>query len=450
MKLIRNNAWGMAPGSASASFRWSRWNVVVPAAGGRTVFNTWTGAVVLMSEEEYMLCTSEPDRASQALKTAGIVVPFDVDETGLWSEGYIRGKEDESSLDLTIAVTMKCQFRCIYCFEGNRKEGALTAQGMESIKRYVTARQAGLKTLRVTWFGGEPLMNMAAIRELSDFFLNFCRENGVKYVADMTTNGYALTAATVEELVSRCDVKRYIITVDGPETVHDRRRPLHDGRGTFAVIWKNILRLTESGAYVTVRVTIDRQNALHVRELIDYIAASGLAGKVYLALVKTFDYSDTPEDMRDDIQTLKEFSDLEVELTAYARKLGVMQFSTPRPCPQGGCLRKGDVVIGTSGHIYKCLDTLGEDEWICGHVDEAGAEESGWFEEWQDWNPLRDDRCSRCPLLPLCNGGCPHNVLFTSKKHGTEGHCPDWVHSCRAHLKMYVEDKIERNDYEEI
>ena len=450
MKLIRNNVWGMAPGGASSSQRWSRWNVVVPAVGGKAVFNTWTGAVVLMEQEEYDSAMSEPSKVPPILKTSGIVVDGDVDEAALWAEGYQAGKNDESSLDLTIAVTMQCQFRCVYCFEGNRKAGSLDEAGIEAIKRYVERRRGLLKILRVTWFGGEPLMNMPAIRELSDFFIAFCEENGVKYVADMTTNGYALTQPAVHELVTCCKVMRYIITVDGPEAVHDRRRPLHNGRGTFAVIWKNIHRLVEAGAHVTVRVTIDRQNAAHIRELIDNIAESGLAGKVYLALVKTFDYASTPQEMREDIQTLREFSDLEVELTAYAQSLGVMRFTTPRPCPQGGCLRKGDVVIGTSGHIYKCLDTLGEEEWICGHVDEEDTGEAQWFADWENWNPANNGKCSKCPLLPLCNGGCPHNVLFTTKKHGTEDHCPDWVYTYRPHLRMYVEDKIERKEYEEI
>ena len=223
MKLIRNNVWGMAPGGASSSQRWSRWNVVVPAAGGKAVFNTWTGAVVLMEQEEYDSAMSEPSKVPPILKTTGIVVGSDVDEAALWAEGYQAGKNDESSLDLTIAVTMQCQFRCVYCFEGNRKAGSLDEAGIEAIKRYVERRRGLLKILRVTWFGGEPLMNMPAIRELSDFFIAFCEENGVKYVADMTTNGYALTQPAVHELVTCCKVMRYIITVDGPEAVQDRK-----------------------------------------------------------------------------------------------------------------------------------------------------------------------------------------------------------------------------------
>ena len=68
-------------------------------------------------------------------------------------------------MHLTIAPTMDCNFRCHYCFQNNKRHSYMQPDVMEAIVKHV-ASQTGLKRIRLTWFGGEPLMAVERIREL--------------------------------------------------------------------------------------------------------------------------------------------------------------------------------------------------------------------------------------------------------------------------------------------
>jgi uncharacterized protein len=242
-----------------------------------------------------------------------------------------------------------------------------------------------------------------------------------------------------------------MITVDGTADVHNKRRPLLNGTGTFDVIWNNISTLVHIGAAVTIRVTIDKTNADYVKELIDRIADSEIAKKVGLVFVRTIDYLFTPDSIKDTIYSNEEFAGIEMELIEYAHLRGVLEYTVPGPCPLGGCLRKGDIVIGVNGEIYKCLDTIGDKQWITGHLsDDNECTNADWYQDWLSWEPSTNATCKECKLQPLCNGGCPHNALFSSKKHGADNQCPDWKFNYKKNIQLYTNKKLQIYEYQEV
>ena len=445
MKIIRRNVWQDKQMPPHNGMKWSFWNDLIPYNGKYICFNTRSGATLVLDKDEL-------DVYSPQLYDIGVLVDAECDELDKWSKDYCKGKNDNTILDMTIQLTQQCQFRCIYCFEGMDKGSrVLTDKASIDIRNYIERRASELKVLHITWFGGEPLLGLKRIRELSLFFLEICQRYGIKYYADMTTNGYTLTQLNSKILLDECQVKRFIITVDGIKNVHDTRRPLKNGKGTFDIIWKNIGNLLELEATVTIRVTIDKSNIDEIKPFIDFIAYSKYARKVHVIFTKTFAVDSTPENIRELIYTDNEFSIIEMDLIEYAHKVGLLDFRTPRPTPLGGCLRKGDLAIGTEGEIYKCNSTMGNPEWITGYLgDTAETEEPEWYKAWLSWEPAKRSKCKLCKLQPLCNGGCPHNTLFSSKMHGTEIPCPDWIQNYKDKVIRFVEDAIMNNAYEEI
>lgn len=451
MKIIRKNVWRTYPEPIGKAVKGSFWNDFIPYGEGMICFNTRSGAIVVFSREEYARYEAQPQSVTDPLARLGIVVPDNSDEKQEWCAEYKRGKEDTSFLDLTILLTLQCQFKCIYCFEGEKSKSVLTDETEAAIRSFLEKRAGSFNKLHVTWFGGEPLLGINRIRRLSAFIQDFCKRHAIYYYADITTNGYAITPSKCDILVNECNIKRYIITVDGTAEVHDKRRPLLNGTGTFDVIWNNITALVNVGASVTIRVTTDKTNYPDVKALIDLIAKSEIAKKVGLVFVRTMDYLFTPDGVKDTIYTNEEFAGIETEFITYAHSMGVLEYTTPGPCPLGGCLRKGDVVIGTKGEIYKCLDTIGEERWVTGHISDVdNSNNAGWYQEWLAWEPSDSATCENCKLQPLCNGGCPHNALFSSKKHGTDEQCPDWKFNYKKSIELYSNEKIIRHEYQEI
>lgn len=74
------------------------------------------------------------------------------------------------------------------------------------------------------------------------------------------------------------------MTVDGPREVHDARRRLLNGEGTWTVIMSNIERASEF-LRVSVRINVDEHNHQRVPEFLDYLTASGIRSRTKLVYV---------------------------------------------------------------------------------------------------------------------------------------------------------------------
>jgi uncharacterized protein len=82
-----------------------------------------------------------------------------------------------------------------------------------------------LEHLTVSWFGGEPLLALDIIEELSEAIVEWTNRHGVTYQAEMSTNGYYLSKETLQRLL-KYKVNRFMVTLDGSKDVHDSRRAL--------------------------------------------------------------------------------------------------------------------------------------------------------------------------------------------------------------------------------
>lgn len=96
------------------------------------------------------------------------------------------------------------------------------------------------KDLRISWFGGEPLLEKKLIKEIMTDALQHSRHSDIRIHSDMTTNAYLLDSNTFSEML-QLGVTQFQITLDGDATEHDKTRILANGRGTFDTIWQNII-----------------------------------------------------------------------------------------------------------------------------------------------------------------------------------------------------------------
>lgn len=429
------------------NLKWSVWNDKITIDDHRYVlFNTKMRNAVLIENSEIICPEQLRETDVEMLYRNGFLVDADLDEKESWGKEFGKGRDEMSFIDLTILLTENCQMRCQYCFEGTKVRKDINESTIDDILSFLRRYVNVCTRLRVTWFGGEPLMAYPQLRSMTLKLLDFCDENNIEYSADITTNGFALNPERCWEIVASLKVKRFIITLDGPERIHEMRRPLASHKPTYKIIMRNIHALVELGAWVTVRMTIDKRNVEYIPEFLDSMAMDSLKGRVGLAYCRTIDYNFTPERIKNDIYTASEFVDVEWNLIQYAHKLGLWKYHFPHSAPLGGCLRKGDIVIGTDGEIYKCLDTLGDTKWMSGHIKNFGNncnDIPDWMEKWSNWTPFKSQKCKNCTLIPLCNGGCPHNALFDDKKHGSDTGCPDWKGNYKRQIKSLIIEEYE-------
>lgn len=177
-------------------------------------------------------------------------------------------------LQLIIFPTEKCNFRCTYCYE-DFEIGKMKRPIIEGLKNLIQARieRGSLEVLNLAWFGGEPLLAKDVMFEIAEFAKGRLDAGVLKSVSgDTTTNAYLLTEPVLRRLVSLRQTS-FQVSLDGHGEGHNATRRRADGKGTFDVIWANLLaaKKTDLDFQITLRLHLTSENATSMDLLVDEI-----------------------------------------------------------------------------------------------------------------------------------------------------------------------------------
>lgn len=381
------------------------------------MYNSFTGALAVTKEQQYKqfidyLETGKEIEDKEFLENAlkcGYLVPKDIDERFLIKTRMMAGRYSSRTLSLTIAPTMACNFRCIYCFEqGYYGNKLMDENTQENLMKFIKKHINGVKYLHVTWFGGEPLLGMSIIETLSQKMISLCEEINVKYYANIVTNGYLLTPKVAEKL-REYKVTLAQITIDGPKEIHDSRRPLINGEGTYDIIMKNLMEIGDA-LPISLRINVDYDNISAADKVMEFLKRNKMLDTIrpYLGLVIPYN---------DNYQEEKCFSD-EI-YSKYNLKFLMdhnipLQRTYPRPrknyCGADFC---NGWVIDDAGNMYKCWNDIGIPEKVVGNINlgDSYLQRTDLLEKYSSFDPITYEDCKDCKMLPVCLGGCPHNRM---------------------------------------
>jgi uncharacterized protein len=79
-------------------------------------------------------------------------------------------------MHLVLLPTEACNFRCTYCYE-TFPRGKMNPEIISGLKALVKEKATNLSNLNISWFGGEPLLALVVIEELSISFLTDAKDN---------------------------------------------------------------------------------------------------------------------------------------------------------------------------------------------------------------------------------------------------------------------------------
>lgn len=166
------------------------------------------------------------------------VIPCKLDEKLYLDNLYVACVND-SVLHLVILPTEQCNFRCKYCYE-SFKRGKMSDEVIQTIIKYVRVNIRRYIGLQVSWFGGEPSLEIDTICKMSNAFLAICRHAKREYWADITSNGYLIDKCSFEKLY-HANIFNYQITIDGIKSTHDSQRILAGGGESYDKIINNLI-----------------------------------------------------------------------------------------------------------------------------------------------------------------------------------------------------------------
>jgi uncharacterized protein len=283
-----------------------------------------------------------------------------------------------------------------------------------------------INSLKITWYGGEPLLNIDVIERLTNRIVPLCNDNNVQYSSHIITNGYLLTRENIL-ILNKCHIESAQISIDGDKESHDSRRPLKSGHGTYDTIINNLAKGKDDIEFsIALRINIDKKNLENMTSILDTLCKNGLEKKVlpYPALV----HSSNGCYDKNSCLNLSQYGKIELQFFQEALEKG---FNIPPylffpSAVRGGCGASSvsSFVINANGDIYKCWEHMGIEDRRLGNIHE-GIEYKPYVINYLTDNPTKNEKCNQCKFLPICMGGaCPHltqeystNLCVKSKRY---------------------------------
>ncbi len=147
---------------------------------------------------------------------------------------------------LTVYVTTRCNLACSYCIYGGNygryPEFVRTDMSWKAAKAmvdFLVERSSESQTIRLDFFGGEPLLAFDLIRRSLGYLKSRVTPRGSEVEATIASNGTIMTREILDFLRGERIYLQF--SIDGDRDVHDSRRRFRgSGRGSFDRVLKNL------------------------------------------------------------------------------------------------------------------------------------------------------------------------------------------------------------------
>ncbi len=414
----------------------SMFNVRVPLEDRHEVFlmNTFSDAQLIVSHDVVDLLDRvdafEPETESERETLAqlvenGFVVTDRAAEREDLTRFFREVREDTGTLKVTVLTTLQCNFACDYCIQGDHGDSERLATWMEGRLDSLAPGR-----LILTFFGGEPLLNMPVLYYLSERTHASCTARGVQLVINIITNGLLMTREMVERL-NPLGLNGIKITLDGDREAHNQSRPLRGGQGTFDKIIANV-RAVADLTRIAVGGNFEMETADSYPALLDFLAAQDFAprltkvnfkpvirekkaaaarGMIPLTVVgaegKPLNGACMTSAGTGVARVCDSCNFVDEKMSYLREETKKRGFSTSDGVHMGPCeIHKGHAhTIGPDGSLFACPGFAGEANQSTGHIDgrqdEYRTQALRNFEKLAAW-----EMCNDCAFIPVCAGGC--------------------------------------------
>ena len=440
----------------------SMFNVRVPLADRADVFlmNTFTDAQLVVSPDVTELIdrldgrvgdaraiaalTADERETIEQLVEHGFVVTDRAAERRELTDFFRQVRENTDTLKITVLTTLQCNFACDYCIQGDHGDYNKTAAKMSletaaRVGTWVERRMdaIGPRRMVLTFFGGEPTLNMPVLYYLAERLHESCASRGTTLAINIITNGLLLSREMVERL-NPLGLNGIKITLDGDRDAHNEARPLRGGQGTFDRIIANT-RAVADLTKISVGGNFEAETADSYPALLDFLAAQDFAPKLGKVTFKPVIREKTAQargmipltvvgaegkplngacmtsagtGVSRVCDTCNFMDDKMSYLREETKKRG---FSTADGVHMGPCeIHKSHAhTIGPDGSLFACPGFAGEALQSTGHIDDRvedyRTQAMRNFERLAAW-----EQCNDCAFIPVCAGGCTvasHNEL---------------------------------------
>jgi uncharacterized protein len=346
---------------------------------------------------------------------------------------------------VVLNVTNQCNLACTYCYEYSEdkitepqgKPKYMTKDVAESAIEMLIRESSGRKSIHVTFFGGETLLNFPVMRSTVEFAKKKAEEVGKEIEFSLTTNATLLN----EEIIKFLSDQRIGVTVsiDGDKELNDKMRVFHDGRGSYEIIAPKIKQLLKGhrtnsiGARVTLTSGVTNVSRIYRHlttelgfDAVGFSPATASPDRLYSIGPQKMDnvlggFAELAMEYRDNAIEGRQHGFTNVSDTLKELHSGI---SKAYPCGAG----LGLLGVSTGGDIGLCHRFVDSPVGKMGHLNEGGIDHTARREFLSTHHIGARYDCHTCWARPVCSGGCYHEAfIHYGETSAANLHYCDWI-----------------------
>lgn len=342
----------------------------------------------------------------------------------LFSDDFFEDIEDVSVdspiKSLCLHVSHDCNLKCDYCFASSGDFGSrrmlMTSETGKKAVDFLIDMSGDRESLEIDFFGGEPLMNKEAIKEIVAYARIQEKKHNKKISFTLTTNGMLLDDDMTEFINN--EMSNVVLSLDGRKEVNDRVRRRSDDKGSYDIImpkFKNLIEKRGNKDYY-IRGTFTGYNL----DFSDDVYSIFEAGFDNISVEPVVAKPSEPYAITECAlpAVFKEYDKLALRILE-SRKDGhfLNFFHFMINLDQGPCAIKrmkgcgcGNeyIAVTPEGDIYPCHQFVGDEAFRMGNIFE-GSFDTDIKKKFSMANVYNKPECRRCWAKFYCSGGCNAN-----------------------------------------
>jgi uncharacterized protein len=341
------------------------------------------------------------------------------EEERLYRSRYLDYLDSRSKdeVQLFFVTNYNCNFACTYCYQDEyiNPTHELNNEVTDAFFSYIKTAFAGRKKY-ITVFGGEPLLNGPKQKAAFEYLLNKATAEQIEI--SIVTNGYNLE--NYIDILSNKSIREIQVTLDGTGPVHDKRRFLKSGDGTFVEIVRGIDSCLKNKISVNLRMVIDKENIDNLPDLANFAINKKWTKSSYFKTQMGRNYElhhcqsapdklfsrislyETIYRMTRQFPHILEFYKPAYSVTKFLNENGSLPDPLFDSCP--AC--KTEWAFDYTGQIYPCTATVGKSQESLGRFYPSVFIDSEKTDEWESRDITSISECNSCVLRLACGGGC--------------------------------------------
>ncbi len=390
-------------------YKLSQYNIYKAKDDKAIVFNTLSGAMVLLDNLEYndLLHINGSETENAIIKKwlqLGLVIEESFDETELLNYCRFRDAFTKSDAIYRILTTTSCNARCFYCYEENYERKTMDIETAKAVSRFIVNNSRSLRSITLNWFGGEPLLNPKVITLITNDVTEGLKGSKTKINASLITNASLFSDDLIEIAKKQWHITNVQITFDGLKEEHEKRKNYINFPQSYEKTLDVVGKLLSKEINVSIRLNYDKNNVEDILNLIPLIRKRyGASPRLHCYAYPLFNRENNP------IDALIKKDEVAYYDGVITHSLMESGFYNPQHVLKSrrttGCFAvlPNSFVIHANGDLYKCSMNMKDESKSVGNVYRQ-VDLSKQFIEW--CNPILQEKCNDCIALPLCQGGC--------------------------------------------